>query len=59
MRGIMQLGREPDLALEARRTQNSCAFAVQHFDGDLAIMLGIMGQMHYCHAAAPISPPTL
>jgi len=50
---VLQLGLDLDLAQEALRADHCGHFGLEHFDGDLTIVLRVVGEIDGGHAAAP------
>jgi hypothetical protein len=50
--GVLELRREPDLALEALRAEEGVEAGAEDLDGDGAVVLQGLGEVHGGHAAA-------
>jgi hypothetical protein len=48
---VLQLGRDGDLALEARSTDRRRETVTQHLEGDLAVVAQVVREVHRRHAA--------
>ena len=49
--GVLELRRGLDLGQEAFGTDDGSEFRLQDFEGDLALVLEVIGQVDRCHAA--------
>ena len=50
---MLQVGRDPDFAQEPFGAKADTQLLAEHLDGDLAVMLDVIGQPYDPHAAAP------
>ena len=48
---MLQVGRRLDLSQEAFPADDRRQFRLQHFQGDVAVVLQVLGQIHRGHAA--------